>query len=80
VFDGIRVGGDRLTLRFQVQTRAALLRSGTQSVRRDGLELRLRVEEDDETVFHVADQEGTVELRRGGITSWYGIAMELRHW
>jgi len=38
-----------------------LLRCGTRSMRRDGLELRLRVEEDDETVFHVADQEGTVE-------------------
>jgi transposase len=34
---------------------------GTRSMRRDGVELRLRVEEDAETVFHVADQEGTVK-------------------
>jgi hypothetical protein len=58
----VRVGSVcGLALRFQAQTRAALLRCGTRSVRRDGLELRLHVEEDDETVFHVADQEDTVE-------------------
>src|SRR5205085_1310870 len=63
-------GRDRVNAAFSLalaaynlksKARAALLRCGTRSTRRDGLELRLRVEEDDETVFHVADQEGTVE-------------------
>ena len=40
---------------------AAVLSCGPRSMRRDGLELRLRVEEDDKTVFHVADQESAVE-------------------
>src|SRR5688500_16714048 len=40
---------------------AGTTRVAAMSARRNGLELRLYVEKDDETVLHVADQEGAVE-------------------